>query len=165
MKLATEWHQALSIIAKIIRYLLEKLFDNYRRYATQRTVQRSGLPTFCNPALLVALNVSGKVRKYETNVLFESFAEWLLWCNSNDTYSGVTDFFPKFCHRNDNINNTDCVCCNGKLEAYIIIITNVMIYIASIVSVPVLWSGDSAILEPNLVAKKKHKKLLVLCDR
>jgi hypothetical protein len=96
MKLATEWQQALSIIAKRIRYLLEKLFDIYRRYATQRTAQRSGLPTFRNPALLVALNVSGKVRKYKTKLLFESFAEWLLWCNSNDAYSGVTDFFRNF---------------------------------------------------------------------
>lgn len=91
MKLATEWQQALSIIAKRIRYLVEKIFD--RCYATHRTAQRSGLPTFRNPALLVALNVFGKARKYETKVLFESFAEWVLWCNSNDTCSGVVDCF------------------------------------------------------------------------
>jgi hypothetical protein len=37
--------------------------------------------------------VSGKAGKYEIKVLFESFTEWLFWCSSNDTTSGVIDFF------------------------------------------------------------------------
>jgi hypothetical protein len=74
---------------------------------------------------------------------------------------GSSIFFPKFCHRNDNVNNTACVSCNGKIESHIIIGSNVMIYRASIVSVPVLWSDDSAILEPKLLAKKKLKSYLL----
>jgi hypothetical protein len=37
------------------------------------------------------------------------------------------------------MNNIDCISCNGKVEVHNIIITNVIIYTASIVSVPVLW--------------------------
>ena len=59
------------------------------------------------------------------------------------------------------MNNIDCISCNGKVEVHIIIITNVIIYRASIVSVPVLWPGDSAILESKLVAKKKLRSYLL----
>ena len=59
MKIVIEWQQVLSFIAKRIRQLLEKIYI-YSCYATQRIAHRSGLPTFRNPALLVALNIFGK---------------------------------------------------------------------------------------------------------
>jgi hypothetical protein len=63
------------------------------------------------------------------------------------------------------INTIDCVSCNGKVESHIIIITNVMIYRVSIVSVLVLCPDDSVILEPELVIKKTlQSNLLCVID-